>query len=393
MPIEHNIITITIMKTLNFRRLWIVLAVCIISITASAQVEIIMEKDGGVYKVPCLVNGARMKFIFDTGASNVSLSLSMASYLYENDYISASDFVGTGSSQTADGSIVDHMTIILNDIEIGGLHLKNVEAIVLNSQTAPLLLGQSAIQKLGKIELDGNKLRIINANNDIDANSGAIRQLYIDAYDGMSKGLYSKACGAFEKLYTLGILSNEDKSDYAYALSNIDRYDEAYKVINDINLREVDKDDAASRIYDNMAFVCWGCERYSEAHTYFQLEFDASDSYARKAEIVSYMGNMRAYDGLYEMAVRDCQMALYCMELEYNLPQDYLWKDCCGNLKKNQKSYRNEDIDKWAFRIALYSYQADSWSFDSLISTAKLMGKLGNNEAIKYLNKRGISLY
>ena len=39
------------------------LAICTL---LSAQVTITMEQDGGVYKVPCVVNGAKMKFIFDT---------------------------------------------------------------------------------------------------------------------------------------------------------------------------------------------------------------------------------------------------------------------------------------------------------------------------------------
>lgn len=65
-----------------------------VSITLSAEVTIIMEKDGGVYKIPCLVNGAKMKFIFDTGAATVCLSESMAEYLLDNDYISKEDIVG-----------------------------------------------------------------------------------------------------------------------------------------------------------------------------------------------------------------------------------------------------------------------------------------------------------
>ena len=60
----------------------------LISVTLTAQVTITMEQDGGVYKVPCIVNGAKMKFIFDTGAANVCLSESMADYLLDNDYIS-----------------------------------------------------------------------------------------------------------------------------------------------------------------------------------------------------------------------------------------------------------------------------------------------------------------
>ena len=110
-----------------------------------------MEKQNGVYKISCSVNGAKMKMIFDTGASMVSISQSMANFLYENDYISDSDILGKGTSRTADGSIVDNVVINLKDIEISGLHIKNVQATVISSQNAPLLLGQSAIQKLGRI--------------------------------------------------------------------------------------------------------------------------------------------------------------------------------------------------------------------------------------------------
>ena len=71
-----------------------------------ARTTITMEKDGGVYKVPCVVNGLRMKFIFDTGAANVCISESMATYMLENDYLNKSDILGTGQSSVADGRIV-----------------------------------------------------------------------------------------------------------------------------------------------------------------------------------------------------------------------------------------------------------------------------------------------
>ena len=128
--------------------------------TLSAQVTITMEQESGVYKVPCVVNGAKMKFIFDTGAATVCLSESMAEYLLDNDYISKEDFVGTGTSTVADGRAVSHLKIILKDIEIAGLHLKDVEASIVEGQRAPLLLGQTAIQKLGKVSIDGNQLII-----------------------------------------------------------------------------------------------------------------------------------------------------------------------------------------------------------------------------------------
>lgn len=134
-------------------------------LTIEAQTIINMEPSGGVYKVSGTINGARMKFIFDTGASTVSMSMAMAEYLYDNDYIQDSDFIGIGQSQVADGNIVDHLQINLRDVEIGGVHIKNVSATILQNQSAPLLFGQSAIQKLGKIELNGNRLIISNSPN------------------------------------------------------------------------------------------------------------------------------------------------------------------------------------------------------------------------------------
>lgn len=143
-----------------------------------AQVTITMEQDGGVYKVPCVVNGAKMKFIFDTGAATVCLSESMAEYLMDNDYISKDDIMGLGTSQVADGRIVDHVKINLRDIEIAGLHLQDVEAVVVEGQRAPLLLGQTAIQKLGRVSIEGNKLTIDNGtNNDVDVAIECLRSL------------------------------------------------------------------------------------------------------------------------------------------------------------------------------------------------------------------------
>lgn len=132
------------------------------TLSSFSQKVIQMELDNGVYKIPCTVNGAKMKMIFDTGASTVCLSLATAVYLYQNDFISQSDFRGTGYSSTASGDIVDHMKINIRDIEIGGMHLHDVEGVVMESLTAPLLLGQTAIQKLGSVTIRGSQLIIHN---------------------------------------------------------------------------------------------------------------------------------------------------------------------------------------------------------------------------------------
>lgn len=147
------------------KRLLLSLCFIVPFLSIFGQKVIQMEKDGGVYKIPCLVNGAKMKMIFDTGASSVCLSMAMAEYLYDNDYITKNDILGKSKSQVADGRIVDDIVINLRDIEIAGMHLKNVEARVSTSQNAPLLLGQSAIQKLGPVTISGNKIIINSAES------------------------------------------------------------------------------------------------------------------------------------------------------------------------------------------------------------------------------------
>lgn len=132
----------------------------IMSMMVTAQVTIQMEKEGSVYKVPCTVNGVKMKFIFDTGAATVSMSQTMAQFLLDGEYLSESDIKGTGKSVLADGSIVNHATINLRDVEIGGMHIHNVEATVIEGQNAPLLLGQTAIGELGRVTIDADRLVI-----------------------------------------------------------------------------------------------------------------------------------------------------------------------------------------------------------------------------------------
>lgn len=68
----------------------------------------------------------------------------------KNGYLSVNDIIGNQQFQTASGDIQVGTKIIIKKIEIGGLILQNVEASVVHNENAPLLLGQSALSKLGK---------------------------------------------------------------------------------------------------------------------------------------------------------------------------------------------------------------------------------------------------
>ena len=130
-----------------------------------AQTKIIMDKEGGVYTIPCKVNGLSLKFIFDTGASNVTISLTEALFMLKNGFLSQDNIIGSSYAQLANGEITENTEILIREIIIADLTLNNIRASIVHELGAPLLLGQTAISKLGKIQLDGNELTIFTENN------------------------------------------------------------------------------------------------------------------------------------------------------------------------------------------------------------------------------------
>ena len=104
----------------------------------------------------CTINNLPLHFIFDTGASNVSISSVEATFMLKNDYLAVSDIIGRQNYMTADGNITEGTVINLRDVKLGNIHLNDIKASVVKNQSAPLLLGQSVFSKLGKIEIDND---------------------------------------------------------------------------------------------------------------------------------------------------------------------------------------------------------------------------------------------
>ncbi|MBL7984613.1 MAG: retroviral-like aspartic protease family protein [Flavobacteriales bacterium] len=130
-----------------------------------SQTIIKMEKANGIFMMPCQVNGLSLKFVFDTGASDVSISLTEALFMLKNGYLKEADLFGMEYYQIANGDVEEGTKIRLAIISIGDLELRDVEASIVHSASAPLLLGQSALKMLGKIQFDyaTGTLTILNA--------------------------------------------------------------------------------------------------------------------------------------------------------------------------------------------------------------------------------------
>jgi len=126
-------------------------------VSSGEKTVVMMEKINGVYQIPIEVNGVKMFFIFDTGASIISISETEAAFLYKQGKLTKDDIKGTANFSDANGDISEGTIIVLKTIKIGNRVLENIEASVVHNLNAPLLFGQSALGKFGKISINNKR--------------------------------------------------------------------------------------------------------------------------------------------------------------------------------------------------------------------------------------------
>lgn len=161
------------------------------------QTSIYLKKEGGVFTVPCSVNGVDLKFIFDTGASNVSISSTEANFLFKNGYLTKNDILGSERFSDATGKISIGTIINIKKLEFSNIILYDVEATIVDSQTAPLLLGQTALAKIGKFTFDPISGELILLENS--------KKVSVNNYDNKNNDIISRNYGlSAESKYNSG---------------------------------------------------------------------------------------------------------------------------------------------------------------------------------------------
>lgn len=121
------------------------------------DVEIPYTESNDVKRIPVKLNGVSMDMIFDTGCSEVLISLAEVLIMQKNGKISESDFIGSSGSTIADGSVYETAVINIAEIEIGGkdgIVLRDVKANVAPDLGAPILLGNGVIDQVASVEID-----------------------------------------------------------------------------------------------------------------------------------------------------------------------------------------------------------------------------------------------
>lgn len=116
---------------------------------SAAQTATLYANNAGHFLGEGYINGSSMKFLVDTGASSIAMSGREARRLglsYLNGDI--------GYASTAAGTVKAYR-ISLNTVKIGGIVMHQVEAMVLDGDSPPIvLLGMSVLNRV-QMERDG----------------------------------------------------------------------------------------------------------------------------------------------------------------------------------------------------------------------------------------------
>jgi aspartyl protease family protein len=119
--------------------------------------SVAMQRDGGTYFVPVLINGAiTLSFVVDSGAADVSIPADVVLTLMRTGTLKETDFLGEKTYVLADGSKVPSQTFRIRSLKIGEKVLENVNASVASVQ-GDLLLGQSFLGRLKSWSIDNTK--------------------------------------------------------------------------------------------------------------------------------------------------------------------------------------------------------------------------------------------
>lgn len=238
------------------KKILLILIIFISNYTFSQKV-IQMNYENGIYTIPCKVNGIPMTFIFDTGASDVSISLTEAKFLLKQGLLDENDIKEKVKYKIANGDVEEGTKIIIKEINIDGILLNNVEASIVHHLDAPLLLGQSAISKLGSIKLDGDKL-IINSEKNVN-----LEFLGIDLTKNIEDlGFYLDDTKEIEKFIpidfkTLKISSNHFLEEFDFDIQRV-IFNKQGKIVmillqKTISYNNLNKEEYVKKLYNSIA--------------------------------------------------------------------------------------------------------------------------------------------
>lgn len=166
-------------------------------------------RDGDMICVRGEVNGLPLKFVFDTGASDITISSVEAAFMLKNGYLEERDMGGVQNYRTASGELVEGTIVNLREIKLGCVTFENLRAAIIKNQDAPLLLGQSMMLRLMAFNVN---------NEDMTINFITHSPIY-SSYDLQCLAILEQQTGHHEESAKAFKLASEIETDWTLAFN------------------------------------------------------------------------------------------------------------------------------------------------------------------------------
>jgi clan AA aspartic protease (TIGR02281 family) len=130
---------------------------------ASTPTRIPLQRDNAGDYVEATVNGTqRVRFILDTGCSDVSLSQTLVARLRAEGSLTAADSLGTATFSTANGKVQGER-FLLRSLQVGSRTVYKVVGSVTYSTASDdiMLLGQTFLRKFKSWSIDNGKAELV----------------------------------------------------------------------------------------------------------------------------------------------------------------------------------------------------------------------------------------
>ncbi|RYZ00282.1 MAG: hypothetical protein EOO11_02110 [Chitinophagaceae bacterium] len=119
------------------------------------------ENKANVLEIDIRINDVPARFIFDPGATMLSFGRTFYDGLVKTMQLSDSDIKYRTKTKLADGSLADVAVVRIRSFRLGDWELRDAEAMVLDNQKAPLLMGQSIIGRFSEVTIDRNRKQLV----------------------------------------------------------------------------------------------------------------------------------------------------------------------------------------------------------------------------------------
>jgi clan AA aspartic protease (TIGR02281 family) len=120
-----------------------------------------MVPEGGTFVVPVRINDQiTLKFVIDSGASDVSVPADVVTTLLRTGTITDADFLGTQKYRMADGSTVPSQQFVIHSLKVGDRTLNDVTGSIA-PVAGSLLLGQSFLHRFKSWSIDNQREALI----------------------------------------------------------------------------------------------------------------------------------------------------------------------------------------------------------------------------------------